>query len=213
MTILDEIFPDGRSQLFSKEIPREPIAVSSSALRFCKFRKWDVLHEIFQNGHRDCWLVNAGQHVRPSDVPLTFERAYQGFSDGHTVVVRHAEMACSSLYAVALEFKKIFDLPIDIQLYCTPQDQVGFDWHYDVEDVFVIQTSGQKEFMLRRNVDTHPPLFNAASAHRFQSMSIGPQINCRLHAGDVLFIPSGYWHKAKALTPSFHFSVGVMNRA
>ena len=37
------------------------------------------------------------------------------------------------------------------------------------------------------------------------------EIHCWLKAGDWLYIPKGYWHKARALKDSFHLSVGVLN--
>ena len=35
-----------------------------------------------------------------------------------------------------------FAAPVDVHLYCTPAGQPGFGWHYDAEDVFVLQTAG-----------------------------------------------------------------------
>lgn|GEM_PF-2375840 len=34
---------------------------------------------------------------------------------------------------------------------------------------------------------------------------------CWLKEGDWLYIPAGYWHKAQAVTESWHMSVGVMS--
>jgi 50S ribosomal protein L16 3-hydroxylase len=142
---------------------------------------------------------------------LTTYEAKIGFSLGRTLLIRHAEQSHNAMAEIAAQFGTLFKKPIDIQLYATPKDTEGFDWHYDVEDVFVIQSSGEKEFRLLANTVTPRPLPMMTKKNiRFSMEKKSPEIRCWLKAGDWLYIPAGYWHKAKAITDSYHLSVGVL---
>jgi len=174
---------------------RQPFALPGTAESFRRLLSWAMLASIFNTGHKNCWLVKNGnlapQHDKP-DFSVNLTEAMKGYTEGYTVLIRHSELVHRDLGIIASKFLEHFQRPIDIQLYVTPYGQEGFDWHFDAEDVFVIQSSGEKEFYLR--------------AH----LSEGPEIRCHLCAGDFLYIPRGYWHKARAITDSCHISIGLL---
>ncbi len=177
------------------------------------FLSWSLLDEIFRSGHTDCWLVKNGRLLPPTDSTragsLTLEEAQKGFLQGQTVLVRHAEKAHPRVRALAADFAESFGDP-DVQIYATPPNEEGFDWHFDIEDVFVIQCDGVKEFLLRKNTLEPWPVSTASCAGFHRELSF-LQMSCQLKAGDWLYIPAGYWHKARALTESWHLSVGLMS--
>ena len=213
MFVLEKLLGDISIEVFKRDsLSQRPVAKPGTAREYYKLIGWDLLAEIFATHYKDCWLVNRGQLTQPSATgQLTIESAQAGFSRGETIVIRHSEKAHSGLNKIAREFAAGFAAPVDIQLYCTPEAQEGFDWHYDIEDVFVIQSSGQKEFSLRKNVALEKPssVIIPKNLKELEALSEGPEFKCLLKAGDFLYIPAGYWHKARALTPSFHLSVGV----
>ena len=189
---------------------RSPLAKPDTARRFEGFLSWDLLDEIFISGHRDCWLPRHGQLPDVATGRLSPGEARQGLQEKRTLLIRHAEQAHPAVKAIADDFRRLFQCPIDIQIYVTPAGEEGFDWHYDVEDVFVIQTSGEKEFYLKSNTVTPRPLPMMSAEAQFHSEPKAPTTACLLRAGDWLYIPAGYWHKARAVTDSFHISIGVM---
>jgi ribosomal protein L16 Arg81 hydroxylase len=197
-----------------KYLFREPYAAPLNAGRFRNLIGWPLLWEILSTGHPDCWLPKEGR--LPSEPQLasgrlTFDQAALGYQQGRTLLVRHAEKAHGTLQAIAANFHDLFRGAIDIQLYCTPAGEEGFDWHYDVEHVFVIQSSGQKEFRLRKNTVSPRPLkMMDPKEKEFEREPRAPEIRCHLAPGDWLYIPAGWWHKAKAVSNSFHLSIGVM---
>ncbi len=84
-------------------------------------------------------------------------------------------------------FFEHFHAPVDIQLYCTRPGEEGFDWHYDVEDVFVIQSVGEKEFRSKRNTGTARPLPRKLPKNlQFEREPLAPEIRRPLYAGDWL---------------------------
>lgn len=80
------------------------------------------------------------------------------FSSGYTILIRHAERHFGPLAELAGGFSADLLEPVDIHMYCMPASQFGFGWHYDAEDVFVLQTQGEKEYSLRKNTVKPWPL-------------------------------------------------------
>ncbi len=85
----------------------------------------------------------------PFPVPRSRDEAHAALIAGWTIGVRHSERCHAELGALAQGFRETFRSDVDIQFYCTPGGQRGFGWHCDAEDVFVLQTFGQKTWGLR----------------------------------------------------------------
>lgn len=218
MEILKEIIgPNQLNSFLSNHLFRSPYAAPFSARKFAGLADWNLLNEIFKSQHNNCWLVSNGK--LPDDATLntgvlTAQQAEQSFHLGKTILIRHAEKAHPKLSKIAKEFHDAFHSPVDIQIYATPKEKEGFDWHYDIEDVFIIQTHGEKEFRLIPNTVTSRPLPVMTPRNcRFRLENKKTEIRCWLKAGDFLYIPAGYWHKAKAVMDSIHLSAGVLCQA
>jgi 50S ribosomal protein L16 3-hydroxylase len=102
-----------------------------------------------------------------------------------------------------------------VQFIVTPAGEPGFSWHYDAEDVFIIQAAGAKSYSLRKNT-VHPwPLRETIPINMRYGEEIMPFLNVSLVAGDWLYIPCGYWHRAtspaSATAPSISLAIGVMS--
>ena len=104
-----------------------------------------------------------------------------------------------------------FHAPVDIQVYVTPDQQQAFGWHYDLEEVFIIQVQGCKEYTLRQNTVNPSPVWDTMPADLgYERETSRLRMTCRLEAGDWLYIPSGWWHIARTQAASMHLSIGVM---
>ena len=139
-----------------------------------------------------------------------------GYVSGKTVLIRKAEKSHDAFAKIAQYFRTIFAAAVDIQLYATPSLCEGFDWHYDLEDVFVIQSSGEKVFNLRGNkadLDTlkAKPVEIPKTTDLLEQQMDTTELKFHLRAGDLLYIPAGYWHKARSIRDSFHISIGILN--
>lgn len=214
MSILENVLhPQGLEHFKENFLFKQPFAAPDRAHAFKNLINWNLLQEIFRAGRSDIWLPRYGQlpdnpELNTGSVP--FAQACQHFGLGRTILVRHAEKSHRDLAAIASDFEQLFHKAVDIQVYCTPPQEEGFDWHFDFEDVFVIQSYGVKEFRLRKNKLSREELKGANPVQGFHEFSDPTEIRCLLTAGDWLYIPSGYWHKANALSTSFHLSIGVM---
>ncbi|MGZ6779247.1 MAG: cupin domain-containing protein, partial [Mycobacterium sp.] len=103
--------------------------------------------------------------------------------------------------------------PIQTNAYITPPTSRGFDPHYDVHDVFVLQTAGQKRWIVHEPVHADPLPSQPWTQHRdaiAERVAGAPVIDTVLSAGDALYLPRGWVHSAQALeTTSIHLTVGV----
>ena len=189
-----------------------PFALAQGCQDFVPLGSWDTLESILRQPNVDMLVVRGGERWPEERVP-DFAQARALFDDGYTLVVRNAERHHAGVAELARSFERDFRGAVDVHLYCTPANQFGFGWHYDAEDVFILQTAGSKQYSLRKNT-VHPwPLVETIPADMRYEQEIMPLVQCSLHAGDWLYIPAGYWHKAESTSDAISLAVGVMSTA
>jgi len=93
--------------------------------------------------------------------------------------------------------------------YYTPALSQGFLPHWDTHDVFILQYSGNKEWHLAGEPEIQAPLDR--DEHRVtDGYQLDDETVLTLKPGEVLYIPRGFGHYAKALdTDSLHVTLGV----
>lgn len=187
---------------------RLPCALPNQADAFQSLGSWEVLAHLVAQPESDLLVVRDGQHSECGR-PNNAEDVRGLLNDGHTVLIRHAERGHAGLSQLAAEFSSELGAPVDVHLYATPGGRHGFGWHYDVEDVFILQTAGIKEYLLRKNTVNPWPILETLPANMRYGREIMPVMRCELQAGDWLYIPHGYWHCAQARTDSLSLAVGV----
>jgi ribosomal protein L16 Arg81 hydroxylase len=128
--------------------------------------------------------------------------------------VRFAEKSDKKLNDLAQDFAKSFKTEVDIQLYCTPEGHNAFGWHYDVEEVFILQCQGSKHYTIRPNTIHPNPLVKSIPQDQgYEAEKSTTAIQVTLEEGDWLYIPSGWWHRAETKRESMHISIGLMPRS
>ena len=98
--------------------------------------------------------------------------------------------------------------------YVTPPQSQGFDDHYDVHDVFVLQVEGEKRWRIHAPVHEAPlrdqPWTDRRARRRRRGRAPEPLIDVVLRPGDCLYLPRGFLHAATALgAVSTHLTLGV----
>ncbi|MBM9465150.1 cupin-like domain-containing protein [Aeromicrobium sp. YIM 150415] len=103
--------------------------------------------------------------------------------------------------------------PVQANAYITPPQNQGFDDHYDVHDVFVLQISGTKRWIIHEPVVDHPLRDQPWTDRRDEvaaAATDAPAIDAVLEPGDVLYLPRGWLHAATAQGEvSIHLTLGV----
>jgi ribosomal protein L16 Arg81 hydroxylase len=135
------------------------------------------------------------------------------FADGATIVLQ----GLHRLWPPVIDFVRamVDDIghPVQANAYVTPPQNRGFDPHYDVHDVFVLQTTGHKHWTVHEPVHTDPLATQPWTEHRAaiaRRVEDQPVIDTVLGPGDALYLPRGWVHSARALGGvSIHLTIGV----
>ena len=201
------------AEFMDRHLFRLPFARPGGAAAFVDLGTPEVLASILASKDPDVMVARQGRRGDGTGTP-TFAQAEALRREGYTVLVRHAERSHPGIGALAEEFRAAFGAPVNVHLYRTPPGQSGFGWHYDVEEVFLLQTRGTKTYSLRKN-SVHPwPLLETMPRDLGFEREVTPVMECALAAGDWLYIPAGTWHVAKAgAEDSITLAVGVMSPA
>lgn len=147
---------------------------------------------------------------RPIERPSGAADAVAWLAAGWSLAVRHAERLDAGLGLVAAGFASALLGPVDIQVHATPAGRQGFGWHYDPEEVFVVQCVGAKEWLVRRNTVDPDPVLERMPRDLGFARETSPILRVRLEAGDWLYVPGGWWHVASAVeSDSVSLSIGV----
>jgi ribosomal protein L16 Arg81 hydroxylase len=211
MHVLQELLdPMPVREFLHRAFTRVPFAMPDRARRYTQdFTEADVA-AIVDTGRSVLRIVHNGRLMH-DHARLSWKEAQAYYSRGHTLLVRYAERSSPKFQELAEAFAQFFHAPVDIQVYLTPDKSQAFGWHYDLEEVFIIQVQGCKEYTIRQNTVNPLPVWDTMPedmAYDRETSRI--RMTCRLEAGDWLYIPSGWWHIARTQAASMHLSIGVM---
>ena len=210
--ILSNLFGDlPLSQFVAEYYQRLPYSAAGRAALLCPLGDWETLISVLQSDSADVLVCRRNEQFA-GEPPRNAVDAQKLVDDGYTLLVRHAERHDPRLAALAKEFAAAFAAPVNIHLYCTPGAQYGFGWHYDAEEVFIIQTTGRKEYSLRKNTVNPWPIEETLPVDMRYEREIMPLMRCELAAGDWLYIPSGYWHMGESKETALSLAIGVQPR-
>ncbi|MBY0528262.1 MAG: cupin domain-containing protein [Gemmataceae bacterium] len=206
---LDELFQGGSAARFMTEsYTRLPFARPGGCEHLAALGSWAAVERLLAQPEANILIGQEGQSWSGSP-PRSLADLRPLLAHGYTLGLRQAHRHDPALAALAGDFRRDFQAPIDIHLYCTPTGHPGFGWHYDAEDVFILQTLGTKAWSLRKNTVNPWPLVETIPANMRYEREMMPLMRCTLRAGDWLYIPNGFWHQTQAEDESISLSVGV----
>ncbi|MES2525831.1 MAG: cupin domain-containing protein [Bdellovibrionota bacterium] len=214
MKTLQKLLGDTSLENFlDKHFTRLPFSRPHGADEFRHLLNWETVKSIIAEDKSVLRIVKDGKMV--SDyVKLSFDEVKIRQIEGSTLLVRFAERSDSRLREIAEDFARSFHTEVDIQLYCTPENHNAFGWHYDVEEVFILQCQGSKHYTIRPNtIHPNPLLKSIPKDQGYERESSKTAIQVTLEEGDWLYIPSGWWHRAETRKESMHISIGLMPRS
>lgn len=198
-------FPQFERAILQKEAWARPRAAERDMARL----DWETLGRVLASNPAPDVLVVARGKLLSERAPRTLQQLRVLLQRGIGLCVRHSERHDPGLAEVTQSVVSCFGRSVQLQLFVTPGKTHGFSWHYDAEDVFIVQTAGIKDYYFRKNtVDPRPPHGTRPDFTGFQR-EVSPLQTARLIAGDCLYIPSRWWHMAKCIEDSLSMSFGV----
>ncbi len=152
--------------------------------------------------------VGAGIADQVSDDKLTAL-----FARGSTLVLQALHRVWPPIIDFCQELAAELGHPVQANAYVTPPQSRGFERHYDVHDVFVLQVTGRKRWTIHAPVHALP-LRDQPWTDRRDAVSGAasgePLVDTVLEPGDALYLPRGHLHSATALGGlTVHLTLGV----
>lgn len=190
---------------------RAPWAMAGTAAAARARFDWATLDRVLAAAPpRDVLVVARGDLV-DVPVPTSLAALRPLMARGIGLNIRRGERHDPGLAALAAAFAA--DLPgeVHVQLFVTPGGTHGFGWHYDHEDVFIVQTAGIKDYYFRPNTVDLTARGGTPDFARFRAET-SPLATARLEPGDFLYIPSRWWHMARCHEDALSISLGVFPR-
>lgn len=144
---------------------------------------------------------------------ISDDKLFSLFRDGSTIVLQGLHRTWSPIIELAQSLSADIGHPTQANAYVTPPQNKGFSAHYDVHDVFVLQCSGRKRWIIHEPV-LEAPLRDQEWAERASEVAERaeetPYLDVVLEPGDSLYLPRGWIHAASALGEvSIHVTLGV----
>jgi hypothetical protein len=165
--------------------------------------------------------VKAGEQLRARDYTLDIPwrpTPFTGTADidevlaewerGATIVLQGLHLTRPAIAAFCRSLEDTLGHPAQANAYYTPRQAQGLPVHHDTHDVFVLQVSGQKRWLV------YEPAWELPLKSQKYSEEMGepgsPVEDRVLRPGDMLYLPRGWLHEAlTSETDSLHITVGV----
>jgi ribosomal protein L16 Arg81 hydroxylase len=159
---------------------------------------------------------NRQQRIDPVDIKLSMENGaticINGMERAHPKLRRAARLIRSELSYAGI---------VDFRAYLSPPGH-GFDLHFDARVATTLQIAGTKRWWFSSEPAVRFPLENSSRSARSRAQYRIPKLSTLqsvlLRPGDVLCLPAGVWHCAKAKTMSLalnmafdHYGAGVFD--
>jgi hypothetical protein len=189
--------------------------VPGEAQKFASLLPWSALNDILRThrfGAKGIRMVSGGRTI-PQEAFLKdgIVRASEMTAllrEAATLVLERVDCMYEPLTGLAESLERVFEVPIQINMYAGWRVAHGFDVHWDDHDVFVVQVAGRKHWKIY-GVTEKFPIRNSVEL-RSQPPTSEPVFDALLNPGDLLYLPRGWWHIAIPCDePTLHLSVGV----
>ena len=194
------------SDLFSTEAVDE--LVSERGLR-TPFMRMAVEGQVLAT---DRFTASGGFGAEISD-QVSSDKVLAEFAGGATIVLQGLHRTWPPIIDFTTRLVADLGHPVQVNAYITPASSRGFDPHYDVHDVFVLQIAGEKRWRIHSPVHPDPLADQPWSQHSKAVAAEAentPVIDEVLRPGDALYLPRGWIHSAEALgDTSVHLTIGM----
>lgn len=136
-------------------------------------------------------------------------------SMGASMIAEDAQYLTAELRRAAHLLSQEFAALVAANIYCSFKGVQAFGPHYDLHDVFAVQTQGEKVWRLYANradaPTSYPELGDERQIRGWLNQTKGALMDeVRMRPGDVLYLPRGWYHDALAVDgASLHVTFSV----
>jgi ribosomal protein L16 Arg81 hydroxylase len=137
-----------------------------------------------------------------------FRWSIDQFSKGSTLVFNGIDSISTRTAKISRELDLHYEGLTTANAFLTPPNSKGFPPHFDTHDVFILQTSGKKRWLVYESEISNPTPDQIY--HIDKTASRVTLVDVILSPGDILYIPRGFVHEAEAqIEASLHVTIGI----
>jgi 50S ribosomal protein L16 3-hydroxylase len=149
--MLEEWLSPMKVSSFAREYLRaQPYVSPSSARRVMPIFGWDTLDQLLTRNPPDVLVLARGKLLE-LPTPRRLGEGLDLLTSGVGLMIRRAAKLDRGVAELAASVTQHIPGEVYVQLIVTPAGSYGFGWHYDDEDVFIVQTEGAKDYFFRDN--------------------------------------------------------------
>ena len=132
---------------------------------------------------------------------------------GASLIANHVQRVCPQVDAVVHMLERQFAARVVANVYCSFKGVQAFQTHFDLHDVFALQTEGEKIWRVYESRADTPvaPLPPGEEIEKWLTASRGQLLfEAHMKPGDILYLPRGQYHDAlTGAQASLHVTFGV----
>jgi ribosomal protein L16 Arg81 hydroxylase len=152
--------------------------------------------------------------LRPgASAPVNPAKAKALMGLGASLIANHLHRVCPPVGAVARMLALEFAARTFANVYCSFKGVQAFQTHFDLHDVFALQTEGRKTWRIYEARADAPvaPVPPGDEGEKFLNATRGKLLfEAEMEPGDVLYLPRGQYHDAlTGSEASLHVTFGV----
>ena len=199
----------------AQETQARPVLLRGEAERFSELVRWPDLDALLATGRLDATsvqVVTEGTTLAPGAHAATKSATGEPMgraegagrvdgrklralaAEGATLVIDQAHRHLDAVSALAGAFEAALATGCNVNLYASWRTTRGLDTHWDDHDVFVVQVQGEKIWRVLGPTRVWPTTNDTTLD---DSPPQVPLWTGTVTAGDLLYIPRGWWHDAR----------------
>jgi ribosomal protein L16 Arg81 hydroxylase len=216
--------PIPESDFLAKTFARGFLHIPGPPDKFRALFTWDDLNRILEEHRLQPPLVmlrKDGKDIDPVDYFDYIRTPYENtlpiinagklaalVRDGATLSLHEMHWIHRPLSILLGNLGRQFTGPCDVILFASFGSTRAIAPHEDGDDQFILQLAGRKHWQVYGPNEPNPirkPIWHESTAPKRPPIWEG-----MLNAGDVLYLPRGWWHEVRSVNePSLHLTVGL----
>ncbi|MFC0410157.1 cupin domain-containing protein [Roseomonas elaeocarpi] len=230
MTLSDILAPITPERFFAEFYDRQPLHIRGDERKFASVLGWRGINRLLDMTH--IWsshslrlYMDTGQV--PAEAYCTRATGRDGtqvmqpeaaklrdwITRGASVVMNDTDSLTPGIGGVSQAIEDAGLGKVQANIYVSFQSHKAFPTHFDTHDVWAVQVEGEKTWNIWSERAEwpipHPAFRNLGQAHHDRARGTLRE-KVHLRAGDLLYLPRGWYHDALAEAPtSVHIAYGV----